>query len=120
MHYLAGAPEPGTATSDTDAQPKSDQVKAPERLKVVVRDQNGASMDVVMKLDAPLSKVMKKFSALVGRQQRLCRFFYNGPRVLDGHTPTTVSCSTVGSLSKLSCFIVLTGVHILVAGNGKW
>lgn len=60
-------------------------------MTVSFRDANGAAVDFKMKPSTKLGKAMAAFSNKIGRDPMQLRFLFDGERVAEEDTPTTVS-----------------------------
>lgn len=87
---------------DGDAPIGDQQEQAPPAnipMTVSFRDANGSAVDFKMKPTTKLGKAMTAFSNKVGRDAMQLRFLFEGQRVVDDDTPTTVNSSLCGDLA---------------------
>ena len=79
---------------DGDAPIDEQQAQAPPAntsMTISFRDANGTAVDFKMKSTTKLGKAMAAFSNKMGRDVRQLRFLFDGERVAEHDTPTTVS-----------------------------
>lgn len=74
-------------------EPAADPTK-PEHINLKFHDQHGNECHFKLKKTMRLKKAMDAFSARTSRERRTLRFFFEGLRVLDDHTPEQVSTGT--------------------------
>lgn len=83
-------PLPRDDNMDGDA-PLHDEQPTNNPMTVSFRDANGAAVDFKMKPSTKLGKAMAAFSNKIGRDPMQLRFLFDGERVAEEDTPTTVS-----------------------------
>ena len=78
-------------TTWTTTHPIHDEQPTNNPMTVSFRDANGAAVDFKMKPSTKLGKAMAAFSNKIGHDPMQLRFLFDGERVAEEDTPTTVS-----------------------------
>ena len=95
IHYLAPVkPEPGTPDADDDVRAvQQQQREAPRRVKIVIQDLNGFTLESTLKVGTPFEGMMKEYARRKQLAVEDCKFVFDGVRVLTTQTPQEVGVS---------------------------
>jgi small ubiquitin-related modifier len=94
------AAEAAAAATAPTAEPTAHaDPAAPKLLELCFRDQHGTEVHFKLKPTTKMKKAMDTFAQKTHREARTLRYYFEGLRIIDDHTPGSVSASCVAPSS---------------------